>query len=56
MKKSAMCVAFVLATISVCAQTPQEDSLLIKQLDEVEVIATRATKTTPVAFTNITKQ
>ena len=56
MKKSAMCVAFVLATISVCAQTHQDDSLLIKQLDEVEVIATRATKTTPVAFTNITKQ
>lgn len=56
MKKSAMCVAFVLATISVCAQTHQDDSLLVKQLGEVEVIATRATKTTPVAFTTITKQ
>ncbi len=56
MKKSAMFVAFVLATINVCAQTQPDDSLLVKQLDEVEVIATRATKTTPVAFTNITKQ
>ena len=56
MKKSAMCVALSIATISVCAQTVQDDSLLVKHLDEVEVIATRATKTTPVAFTNITKQ
>ena len=37
MKKSAMCVAFVFATISLCAQTNQDDSLLVKQLDEVEV-------------------
>ena len=51
-----MCVALSIATISVCAQTVQDDSLLVKHLDEVEVIATRATKTTPVAFTNITKQ
>ncbi|MBQ9885023.1 MAG: TonB-dependent receptor [Bacteroidaceae bacterium] len=56
MKKGAMCVALSIATISVCAQTVQDDSLLVKHLDEVEVIATRATKTTPVAFTNITKQ
>ncbi len=56
MKKGAMYVALSIATISVCAQTVQDDSLLVKHLDEVEVIATRATKTTPVAFTNITKQ
>jgi len=57
MKRIAMSAALWMAAASVCAQqTLTKDSLLVKQLEEVEVIATRAQKTTPVAFTNITKQ
>ena len=57
MKKRAMSVCYLLAaTMSVCAQTREEDSLRVVNLQEVEVISTRATGNTPVAFTNIGKE
>lgn len=57
MKKRAMSVCCLLAaTMSVCAQTREEDSLRVVNLQEVEVISTRATGNTPVAFTNIGKE
>lgn len=40
----------------VCAQTQELDSLRVINLQEVEVISTRATSSTPVAFTNIGKE
>lgn len=56
MKRNAMSAAFLMAAMCVCAQTPQEADTLLVQLENVDVIATRATKTTPVAFTNIGKE
>lgn len=50
-----MTVCLSLATLCVCAQT-QNDSLRNVNLQGVEIIATRATKTTPMAFTNIDKE
>lgn len=56
MKKPVMVALGLLAApITVCAQSLQTDSLREVNLDGVEVVATRATKTTPVAFTNIGK-
>lgn len=54
MKKQSV-AAFVLAAscASVGAQTQVRDSLRNVQLEEVEVVATRATSKTPVAFTNV---
>lgn len=46
----------LVATIGVCAQTREKDSLRVVNLQEVEVISTRATGNTPVAFTNISKE
>lgn len=44
------------ATLGVCAQTQEKDSLRVVNLQEVEVLSTRATGTTPVAFTNVSKE
>ena len=44
-----------MAALNVCAQTKEKDSLRVIDLQEVEIISTRATGTTPVAFTNINK-
>ncbi|MBR6819535.1 MAG: TonB-dependent receptor [Bacteroidaceae bacterium] len=57
MKKILLLVA---ATATACSAWAQQsvslDSLDYAEMDEVQVIATRATKTTPVAFTNVTKE
>lgn len=56
MKRHAMAACLLTAVLGVCAQTPQKDSLRVINLDEVEVISTRATSTTPMAFTNVSKE
>lgn len=56
MKKYAMTACLYLATLTVCAQTEEKDSLRVIDLREVEVISTRATQKTPVAFTNLNKE
>ena len=57
MKKILLLVA---ATATACSAWAQQsvslDSLDYAEMDEVQVIATRATNTTPVAFTNVTKE
>lgn len=57
MKKMFLLVA---ATATACSAWAQQsvslDSLDYAELDELQVIATRATSTTPVAFTNVTKE
>lgn len=51
-----MAVCLLTAALGVCAQTHERDSLRVVNLQEVEVISTRATVTTPVAFTNVSKE
>ncbi len=53
MKKHATTACLLMAVLSVCAQTHKKDSLQMVHLQEVEIISTRATANTPVAFTNI---
>ena len=58
MRKGAMIAYLLIEVASVfCAQTQTQvnDSLWMMNLQEVEVVSTRATQTTPVAFTNITQ-
>ena len=50
-----MCVLMAFTT-TVFAQTQAQDSLREVLLDGVEVMATRANKNTPVAFTNISRE
>ena len=54
MKKSLLTVATVMATIVAAAQPAATDTLPSVALSEVEVLGTRASSNTPVAFTNIT--
>lgn len=57
MKKILLLVAAMATACSAWAQQSVSlDSLDYAEMDEVQVIATRATKTTPVAFTNVTKE
>ena len=56
MRKYAMAACLFMAALNVCAQTKEKDSLRVIDLQEVEIISTRATGTTPVAFTNINKE
>ncbi|WP_418698138.1 TonB-dependent receptor [Bacteroides sp.] len=56
MKRHAMAVCLLTAALGVYAQTHERDSLRVVNLQEVEVISTRATVTTPVAFTNVSKE
>ena len=51
-----MATCLLMAALGVCAQTQEQDSLRVINLQEVEVISTRATNSTPVAFTNIGKE
>ena len=48
MKKYAMAACLFMAALNVCAQTKEKDSLRVIDLQEVEIISTRATGTTPV--------
>ena len=50
-----MAVALSGAGITVHAQTSAKDSMRVVNLQEVQVVSTRATAKTPVAFTNIDK-
>ena len=59
MKKCAMIVCFLIGAVSVVlAQTQSQmpDTLQTIGLQEIEVVSTRATRTIPVAFTNIGKE
>lgn len=49
-------VALAAGSASVYAHTSAVDSLKNVQMDEVEIVATRATSKTPVAFTNVSGQ
>ena len=56
MKKYVLTVALMVATNSIVfAQETANDSLKNVNLQEVQVVSTRATAKTPVAFTNVTK-
>lgn len=57
MKRKAVVLAGILCTgMNAFAQTATTDSVKNINLDEVQVISTRATSKTPVAFTNIKKE
>lgn len=56
MKKNATTACLLMAALSVCAQTHEKDSLRVINLQAVEVTSTRATTTTPMAFTNVTTE
>lgn len=56
MKKTLLTVASLMATLVVAAQPAATDTVPTIDLSEVEVLGTRASGTTPVAFTNITGQ
>ena len=50
-----MAIALSGVGITVHAQTSVKDSMRVVNLQEVQVVSTRATAKTPVAFTNIGK-
>jgi len=54
MKKTLLTVATTLATLVAAAQPAATDTVPAIALSEVEVLGTRASQSTPVAFTNIT--
>ena len=59
MKRFAMAMCLCIETVSfVCGQEQRAvtDTLWNIDLQEVEVMSTRATRTTPVAFTNISQE
>lgn len=51
-----MAVALLGAGVTVHAQTSAKDSMKVVNLQEVQVVSTRATAKTPVAFTNVKKE
>ena len=53
MRKHAMAACLLMATLGVCAQTHEKDSLRVISLQEVEIISTRATGTTPVVIYSV---
>ncbi len=56
MKKNVLTVGMLCAFLSVSAEILQNDSLRSVNLDDVAVYATRASETTPVAFTNVSQE
>lgn len=57
MKKNLLAVALLMATgTNIFAQSDVKDSLRIINLEEVQVVSTRATSKTPVAYSNISKE
>ena len=52
MKKTSIAVLALACTCTVSAETSQADTI---SLQEVEIVANRATAKTPVAFTNVRK-
>lgn len=55
-RKAVMLAGFLLAGSAVSAQDARQDSLRIINLEEVQVISTRASSKTPMAFTNMGKE
>lgn len=51
-----MAIALLGAGITVHAQTSAKDSMKVVNLQEVQVVSTRATAKTPVAFTNVKRE
>ncbi len=56
MKKSVVAVGLLSAVLTVNAESQEGDTLRSVQLNDVAVFATRASETTPVAFTNVSKE
>lgn len=56
MRKHVMAACLLMVTPVVRAQTHEKVGLRVISLQEVEIISTRATGTTPVAFTNVSKE
>ena len=56
MKKNILTTAVLMMGVSLAAVANDSDTAKVVQLQEVEVTATRATKSTPVAFTNVSKE
>ncbi len=56
MRKSVLAVGMSFGIFAAQAETGVSDTLHSVTLSDVEVIATRASETTPVAFTNVTKE
>lgn len=54
--KMMILTGFLMAGTCVFAQTSVKDSLKVINLQEVQVVSTRATAKTPVAFTNVSKE
>jgi uncharacterized protein (DUF2147 family) len=54
MKKTLLMVATTMATLAVAAQPAAVDTVTTVALSELEVLGTRASENTPVAFTNVT--
>ena len=53
MKKTFLAVATTLATLAAAAQPAATDTVPSVALSEVEVLGTRASENTPVAFTSV---
>ena len=57
MKKNLSAAVFLLAaSANAFAQTSAKDSLRVVNLQEVQVVSTRATSKTPVAYSNISQK
>ena len=57
MKRIFLTLAAVVLSLGVRAQEPSPDSIsMYDEIQKIEVVATRATQSTPVAFTNIQKE
>lgn len=56
MKRKLLTPCLLLVAIGMNAENGTNDSLRIVNLNEVDIMSTRATQTTPVAFTNISKE
>ncbi len=56
MKKSVVAVGLLSAVLTVNAESQEGDTLRSVHLNDVAVFATRASETTPVAFTNVSKE
>ena len=56
MKKRTLLGCLTLATLSAYAQAEKRDSMQIVDLQEIEIMSVRATKNTPIAFTDINEK
>lgn len=54
--KKFILTGYLIAGTAVCIHAEETDSLKVVNLQEVQVVSTRATQKTPVAFTNVSKE